>query len=95
MSISYYKNHRTCCHRVIIMFSLHVIITGKTFSWDAYHRLDDIYQFIDGLARDHPKRIQVVNIGKSVLGKHLKVVVIKSGNKEAKKMWIDGGKAGT
>ncbi|KAF6209980.1 hypothetical protein GE061_015735 [Apolygus lucorum] len=60
-------------------------------SWDKYHGLKDIYLFVEQLARDYPKRVRVVNIGKSFQGKMLKVAIFKSKKKNAKKIWIDGG----
>uniref|UniRef100_A0A0A9VTY9 Carboxypeptidase A6 n=1 Tax=Lygus hesperus TaxID=30085 RepID=A0A0A9VTY9_LYGHE len=64
---------------------------GFKMSWDRYHRTKDIYNFTDQLAVDFPKRVQIVNIGKSFHGRLLKVAIFKSGMKNAKKIWLDGG----
>lgn len=43
-------------------------------TWTAYHRLDDIYNFIEYLAKTHPELCTVITIGKSLEDRRLKVL---------------------
>lgn len=61
--------------------------------WHSYHRVTDIYQFLDYLASTFPQRFSVQSIGSSVQGKPLKVLKVSSGKPNSPAIWIDGGEA--
>lgn len=42
-------------------------------TWKQYHRLEDIYGFMDYLSKTYPTIISVQNIGKSYEGRNIKV----------------------
>lgn len=42
-------------------------------TWKQYHRIEDIYGFMDFLAKTYPSLISIKTIGKSFEGKDLKV----------------------
>lgn len=46
--------------------------------FDQYNSLDEIYQFIDGLAETYPDKVEVFTIGESFEGRPLKVLKILS-----------------
>lgn len=60
-------------------------------TWSSYHRLSDIHGYLEYLAKTYPDLCSVQEIGKSVLGKSLKVLRISNGNPSNKAVWIDGG----
>lgn len=61
--------------------------------WNSYHRLDDIYSYLNYLADNYPQNVQLVSIGSSYEGKPLHVVRISSSSSGHSKpaIWIDGG----
>ncbi|GJQ72416.1 hypothetical protein Trydic_g3495 [Trypoxylus dichotomus] len=64
---------------------------GHRMTFNAYHRLSDIHDFLDYLAVTYPSRCKVYVIGSSVQGRPLKVLRISNGNSNNKAMWVDGG----
>jgi carboxypeptidase A4 len=60
-------------------------------SWDAYHRLADIYTYLDYLTTTYPNLCSQQEIGKSHEGRSLKVLKISDGKPTNKAVWIDGG----
>lgn len=42
-------------------------------TWKQYHRLEDIYGFMDYLSKTYPSIISVQDIGKSYEGRNIKV----------------------
>ncbi|KAJ2945718.1 hypothetical protein O0L34_g559 [Tuta absoluta] len=64
---------------------------GHRMTWKQYHRLEDIYGFLDYLAKTYPKIANVQTIGKSYEGRELKVLRISNGNPKNKAVFIDGG----
>ena len=62
--------------------------------WNSYHRLDDIYGYLNYLADTYPKIVQLISIGSSSEGRQLYVTRISSGTSSNKKaIWIDGGQS--
>lgn len=62
--------------------------------WTSYHRLDDIYGYLDYLADKYPKIVQLINIGASYENRKLYVVHIShpSSIPDTKPaIWIDAG----
>lgn len=60
-------------------------------TFNSYHRLSDIYGFLDHLATTYPSLCKVYVIGSSVKGRPLKVLKISNGNPGNKAVWVDGG----
>lgn len=60
-------------------------------TWKAYHRLEDIHGYLDYLSETYPKLCSVINIGKSIQGRDLRVLKISNGAVGNKAIWIDGG----
>ncbi|XP_019868142.1 carboxypeptidase B isoform X2 [Aethina tumida] len=64
---------------------------GHRLTWQAYHRLNDIYGYMDYLAETYPDLCSVQTIGKSIQGRPIKVLKV-SGKKNTKRaIWVDGG----
>ncbi|CAH0400952.1 unnamed protein product [Chilo suppressalis] len=64
---------------------------GHRMNWKQYHRLEDIYGFMDYLAKTYPAIVSVNTIGKSYEGRDLKVLRISDGKATNKAVFIDGG----
>lgn len=64
---------------------------GHRMTWKQYHRLDDIYGFLDYLSKTYPSLITVRNVGKSHEGRDIKVLKLSNGNTNNKAIFIDGG----
>ncbi|XP_046653361.1 carboxypeptidase B-like [Daphnia pulicaria] len=68
--------------------------TAHRMDWTSYHRLDDIYGYLDYLADTYPKIVQLINIGASYENRTLYVVHIShpSSIPDTKPaIWIDAG----
>ncbi len=60
--------------------------------WNSYHRIDDIYGYLNYLADTYPRLVQLVSIGSSFEGRPLYVVRISSSSSGTNPaIWIDGG----
>lgn len=61
--------------------------------WMSYHRLDDIYGYLNYLADTYPNLVQLINIGASYENRTLYVVRISNSSKPDTQpaVWIDGG----
>jgi len=64
---------------------------SHSMDWTSYHRLDDIYKYMDYLAKTYPKIASVGSAGKTIEGREMKYLKISSGSRNAKKFWVDGG----
>lgn len=60
-------------------------------SWDQYHTLDTIYDYMETLARNNPSFVSVGVIGKSVENRPIKYIKISSGKPNAKAVFVEGG----
>lgn len=62
--------------------------------WISYHRLNDIYGYLNYLADTYPNLVQLINIGASYENRTLYVVRISNSSKPDSKpaLWMDGGK---
>ncbi|KAJ8686548.1 hypothetical protein QAD02_022342 [Eretmocerus hayati] len=58
--------------------------------WTSYHRLDDMYGYLDYVARTYPN-CSIRTIGKSHEGRALKVLHIGAEDQNVPAIWIDGG----
>ena len=70
--------------------NLIILISGHRMTWQSYHRLADIYGYLDYLAQTYPQLVSVQTIGSSVEGRPLKVLKI-SGEPGSPAIWVDGG----
>ncbi|CAG5004950.1 unnamed protein product [Parnassius apollo] len=61
-----------------------------SFTWDSYHSLEDIYQWISDVALKFPKTVELHSIGKSVEGRDIYAIFIKTSNSKANVV-IDAG----
>ncbi|XP_078043660.1 uncharacterized protein LOC144473566 [Augochlora pura] len=61
-----------------------------TFNLQSYNKLDDIYTFLDSLAKAHPGKVQVVTGGRSYEGRPIKGVKLSFGNNKPG-VFIEGG----
>lgn len=60
--------------------------------WNSYHRVEDIYGYLNYLADTYPRLVQLTSIGSSSEGRPLYVVRISSSSSGSKPaIWIDGG----
>ena len=66
-------------------------LCSSKFSWTKYHRINQIYAYLDCLALEYSDRVQLINIGRSTQNRPLKVLKIGTGNRKRKSIWIDGG----
>ncbi|XP_036343963.1 carboxypeptidase B [Rhagoletis pomonella] len=64
---------------------------GHRLTWKAYHRLADIHDFFDVLAKTYPDICSVETIGYSLQKRPLKILKISNGNPGNPGIWIDGG----
>nr|XP_013189801.1 unnamed protein product [Amyelois transitella] len=64
---------------------------GHRMNWKQYHRLEDIYGFLDYLAKTYPAIVSVKSIGNSHEGREIKLLRISNGNPTNKAVFIDGG----
>ncbi|XP_020278345.1 carboxypeptidase B-like [Pseudomyrmex gracilis] len=64
---------------------------GHRMEWTTYHRLDDIYGYLNYLADTYPDICSVRTIGNSIEGRPLKLLRISNGTPDAPAIWIDGG----
>jgi len=64
--------------------------SGHRMTWTSYHRTQDIYGFMEYLARTYPQLCRLLTIGASVENRPLKVLRISNGRKN-RNIWIDGG----
>lgn len=60
-------------------------------TWTSYHRLVDIYSYMDYLTKTFPDLCSQQEIGKSIQGRPLKVLRVSNGKSTNKAVWIDGG----
>uniref|UniRef100_A0A0N8E6M5 Carboxypeptidase B2 n=1 Tax=Daphnia magna TaxID=35525 RepID=A0A0N8E6M5_9CRUS len=67
--------------------------TGHSMDWTKYHRLADIYGYLNYLASTYPSRVELINIGTSYEKRPLYVVRIFNRSSSVVKpaVWIDGG----
>ncbi|KAI8439559.1 hypothetical protein MSG28_013299 [Choristoneura fumiferana] len=63
----------------------------KEMDWKAYHRLDVIHNFLDGLEADYPSLCTAGVIGSSLEGRDLKVLKISNSAASNASVWMDAG----
>lgn len=64
---------------------------GKPIGWTTYHKLSDIYNYIDFVKLNNRDFVSTYTIGYSVQNRPIRVVVLSNKNPKNKQIWIDGG----
>lgn len=70
-----------------------LILLGHNVTFQNYHKISDIYKYIDYISQEYPDFVEVQNIGNSYQGVPLKVIKIKPDQNatDIKSIWVDGG----
>ncbi|KFP28346.1 Carboxypeptidase A1, partial [Colius striatus] len=63
----------------------------STFSYDSYHTLDEIYDFLDLLVAENPNLVSKLEIGRSTENRPLYVLKFSKGGSNRPGIWIDTG----
>ncbi|KAL0819453.1 hypothetical protein ABMA28_007558 [Loxostege sticticalis] len=63
----------------------------ETFSWDYYHTLEDIYQWLQDLAQKFPSLVELYTIGKSFEDREMFAIGIRRGSSEKSAVIVEGG----
>ncbi|XP_026827132.1 carboxypeptidase B isoform X2 [Ooceraea biroi] len=75
-----------------------VTTQGHTMTWKRYHRYGDIMRYLEHLAFNYPKLVELVTIGHSYEGQPIKMAKVSTGShKNGDKkpaIWIDAGMHG-
>jgi len=67
------------------------MVQAPLADWFAsYHNLSDITAFVNGLAKEYPDLVTIVNLGKSYEGKDLIALKLTSGTGTKSAIWFDG-----
>lgn len=67
---------------------------GHNLTFERYHKINDIYKYVDYISQEYPELVEIETIGKSHEGVPLRVIRIKPENESAtdvKSIWVDGG----
>ncbi|KAL5242498.1 hypothetical protein ACI65C_009908 [Semiaphis heraclei] len=66
---------------------------GHNLTFERYHKVDNIYKYIDFLSQEYPDIVEIETIGKSHENVPLRVIRIKLDQNatDKKAIWIDGG----
>ncbi|KAJ3643795.1 hypothetical protein Zmor_024215 [Zophobas morio] len=64
---------------------------GYRLTWNYYHNLDDIYDYLHYLETSFPKLCTVTTIGDSVEGRPIKLLRISNRNPNNKAIFVEGG----
>ncbi|CAH1402249.1 unnamed protein product [Nezara viridula] len=100
-SVKRYLNRKKLPYSVLIndvqklidkeQFSIQMRRGRAGFNLDNYHRLGEIYNWMDYLSKKYPQLVSVETIGYSYERRPIKVAKISSGKPGAKAVFIDGG----
>ncbi|XP_059789380.1 carboxypeptidase A1 [Balaenoptera ricei] len=63
----------------------------NTFNYATYHTLQEIYNFMDLLAAEHPELVSKLQIGSSYEGRPIYVLKFSTGGNNRPAIWIDTG----
>lgn len=69
------------------------MILGHNLTFERYHKINDIYKYVDYIYQEYADLVEVETIGKSHEGVPLRVIRIKPDQNATniKTIWIDGG----
>ena len=60
-----------------------------TFRLDQYHPLEEIYGFLEQLARRYPRRVQLFTIGQTAEGRPIRALELKNNASDGDYVWLD------
>ncbi|XP_072821506.1 carboxypeptidase A1 isoform X2 [Vicugna pacos] len=63
----------------------------RTFNYDTYHTLEEIYDFMDLLVAENPQLVSKLQIGNSYEGRPIYVLKFSTGGSNRPAIWIDTG----
>ncbi|NWT08497.1 CBPA1 Carboxypeptidase, partial [Vireo altiloquus] len=66
-------------------------LNTDTFNYEAYHTLDEIYNFMDMLVAENPNLVSKLEIGRSTEDRPLYVLKFSTGGTNRPAVWIDTG----
>lgn len=61
-----------------------------SFGWTSYHTLDEIYAWMDQLAKDHPDNVELLVGGRTYQGREIRGVKLSFGS-EKPGVFVEGG----
>ncbi|NXO62473.1 CBPA1 Carboxypeptidase, partial [Phainopepla nitens] len=71
--------------------SRQLALNTNTFNYEAYHTIDEIYNFIDLLVAENPNLVSKLEIGRSTEDRPLYVLKFSTGGTNRPAIWIDTG----
>uniref|UniRef100_A0A8C5NT49 Carboxypeptidase A1 n=1 Tax=Junco hyemalis TaxID=40217 RepID=A0A8C5NT49_JUNHY len=71
--------------------SRHRSVDTATFNYEAYHTIDEIYNFMDMLVAENPNLVSKLEIGRSTENRPLYVLKFSTGGTNRPAVWIDTG----
>ncbi|NXD44001.1 CBPA1 Carboxypeptidase, partial [Copsychus sechellarum] len=66
-------------------------LNTNTFNYEAYHTIDEIYNFMDMLVAENPNLVSKLEIGRSTEDRPLYVLKFSTGGTKRPAVWIDTG----
>ncbi|NXW68245.1 CBPA1 Carboxypeptidase, partial [Hirundo rustica] len=66
-------------------------LSTETFNYEAYHTIDEIYNFMDMLVAENPNLVSKLEIGRSTENRPLYVLKFSTGGTNRPAVWIDTG----
>ncbi|XP_005039037.1 PREDICTED: carboxypeptidase A1-like [Ficedula albicollis] len=66
-------------------------LNTNTFNYEAYHTIDEIYNFMDMLVAENPNLVSKLEIGRSTENRPLYVLKFSTGGTKRPAVWIDTG----
>nr|XP_041576762.1 carboxypeptidase A1 isoform X2 [Taeniopygia guttata] len=77
--------------REMLRSSRQLPLDTTTFNYDAYHTIDEIYNFMDMLVAENPNLVSKLEIGRSTENRPLYVLKFSTGGTNRPAVWIDTG----
>lgn len=66
---------------------------GHNLTFERYHKINDIYKYVDYISQEYPELVEIDSIGNSFEGTPLRVIRIRPDKNAANinTIWVDGG----
>jgi len=66
---------------------------GHNLTFERYHKINDIYKYVDYISQEYPELVEIITIGKSYEGLPLRVIRIRPDKSATNPnaIWVDGG----
>ncbi|KAL2308866.1 hypothetical protein Nmel_005036 [Mimus melanotis] len=77
--------------REMLRSSRQLPLDTNTFNYEAYHTIDEIYNFMDLLVAENPNLVSKLEIGRSTENRPLYVLKFSTGGTNRPAVWIDTG----